>query len=225
LYTLAFIVGFAAVATKLKLFSNDFYRSFLYAAGMVLYLIAIGDVFSIQHTLLQVKTSTLHFAAHWISDLLVLVVAWNFISLIRSGHFPKSVSHTALTWLVCIFLVLFISFEGSLISNALFYSGDTTLPDIRRVYIKAGLPILWGLSSFALMWLGMKYKDRSLRIISLVLFAITLLKLFLFDIRNIPVAGKIAAFFSLGVILLIVSFMYQRLKKIIIEDEKKPGTV
>jgi len=33
--------------------------------------------------------------------------------------------------------------------------------------------------------------------------------------------GKIAAFFCLGVLLLVVSFMYQRLKKIIIEDEEK----
>jgi uncharacterized membrane protein len=71
------------------------------------------------------------------------------------------------------------------------------------------------------MWLGMRYKYKPLRIISLLLFSITLLKLFLFDIRNIPIAGKIAAFFCLGVLLLVVSFMYQRLKKIIIEDEEK----
>jgi uncharacterized membrane protein len=71
------------------------------------------------------------------------------------------------------------------------------------------------------MWLGMHHKFKPLRILSLVLFSITLLKLFLFDIRNIPVAGKIAAFFCLGVLLLVVSFMYQRLKKIIIEDEEK----
>ena len=31
--------------------------------------------------------------------------------------------------------------------------------------------------------------------------------------------GKIAAFISLGVLLLIVSFMYQRLKKILLSDE------
>ncbi|MDP4218667.1 MAG: DUF2339 domain-containing protein, partial [Bacteroidota bacterium] len=60
-----------------------------------------------------------------------------------------------------------------------------------------------------------------LRVLSLVIFSITLLKLFLFDIRDIPVAGKIAAFFCLGVLLLVVSFMYQRLKKIIIEDEER----
>ena len=40
----------------------------------------------------------------------------------------------------------------------------------------------------------------------------------LYDIRNIPHGGKIAAFILLGVLLLTVSFMYQRLKKIIIDD-------
>jgi uncharacterized membrane protein len=48
---------------------------------------------------------------------------------------------------------------------------------------------------------------------------ITLLKLFLLDIRGISEGGKIAAFISLGVLLLIVSFMYQRLKKILLVDE------
>jgi len=68
------------------------------------------------------------------------------------------------------------------------------------------------------MWLGMRHKLRPLRIVSLTLFSITLVKLFTYDIRNIPVGGKIAAFFCLGVLLLVVSFMYQRLKRIIIED-------
>ena len=40
----------------------------------------------------------------------------------------------------------------------------------------------------------------------------------LYDIRNIPPGGKFAAFILLGVLLLTVSFMYQRLKKIIIDD-------
>jgi uncharacterized membrane protein len=68
------------------------------------------------------------------------------------------------------------------------------------------------------MWLGMQYKFRPLRIISLSLFTLTLVKLFAYDIRNIPPGGKIAAFILLGVLLLTVSFMYQRLKKIIIDD-------
>jgi uncharacterized membrane protein len=90
------------------------------------------------------------------------------------------------------------------------------------VYVKTGLPVLWGLLSFALMWLGMRYKLRVMRVASLTLFSLTLLKLFLFDIKNIPVWGKIAAFFCLGVLLLIVAFMYQRTaKKSIADDEAK----
>lgn len=52
---------------------------------------------------------------------------------------------------------------------------------------------------------GMNKKYKPLRIIPLILFSFTLMKLFLFDISNIPMAGKTAAFFCLGVILLIVS--------------------
>ena len=104
----------------------------------------------------------------------------------------------------------------------LFYSKANPLNEIQRIYIKTGLPVIWGLSSFVIMWLGMNYKDRTLRIVSLSLFSLTLAKLFLFDIRNIPAAGKIVAFFCLGVLLLIVSFMYQKVKKIIIADEKQP---
>ncbi|HLT74137.1 MAG TPA: hypothetical protein VKZ68_03600, partial [Ohtaekwangia sp.] len=53
----------------------------------------------------------------------------------------------------------------------------------------------------------------------LTLLSVTLLKLFLIDIRGISEGGKIAAFTSLGALLLIVSFMYQRLKKLWLEDE------
>ena len=125
------------------------------------------------------------------------------------------------SWAVAIVAVIVLSAEGQLLVNLLFYSPQHTLDDLERVYDKTGLPILWGLCSFACMWLGMRHKFRPLRIFSLVLFTVTLLKLFLFDIRDIPVAGKIAAFFCLGVLLLVVSFMYQRLKKIIIDHEAK----
>jgi uncharacterized membrane protein len=123
-------------------------------------------------------------------------------------------------WLTCAVVVTFLSMESFWMANTIFYSSQNSLETIQKVFIKTGLPILWGLCSFGFMWLGMKYKFKPLRIISLVLFLVTLLKLFIFDLRGIPVGGKIAAFFCLGVLLLIVSFMYQRLKKIIIQNEE-----
>ena len=82
-----------------------------------------------------------------------------------------------------------------------------------------GLPILWGVGAFLFMWYGLNRKNRQLRIVSLSVFALTLVKLFLFDIRGISEGGKIAAFISLGVLLLTISFMYQRIRKLILADE------
>jgi len=102
----------------------------------------------------------------------------------------------------------------------LFYTPAENVDHLEIIYIKTVLPVLWGIASFALMWLGMRYKTRVLRIISLTLFMLTLVKLFIFDIENIPPAGKIAAFFCLGVLLLIISFMYQKVKVIIADDKE-----
>ena len=54
---------------------------------------------------------------------------------------------------------------------------------------------------------------------ALTLFTVTLVKLFTYDIRGISEGGKIAAFISLGVLLLVISFMYQNIKRIILADE------
>jgi uncharacterized membrane protein len=85
---------------------------------------------------------------------------------------------------------------------------------------RTGYAILWGVFAFTLIYLGLKWQSRQIRIISISVFALTLLKLFIFDLRGLSEGGKIAAFISLGVILLIISFMYQRLKKIILTDDK-----
>jgi uncharacterized membrane protein len=71
-----------------------------------------------------------------------------------------------------------------------------------------------------MIFLGMHYKHLHLRIAALVLFLLTLVKLFVYDIQDVPPAGKIAAFVSLGVLLLVISFMYQRLKRLLIDEAK-----
>ena len=161
----------------------------------------------------------LHFISHWLGAILFIMIFYKLVKIIRfSSTFKK---YSAIAWLLCAILIIFFSVEISLITNSIFFSAKNDLYKIQRIYSKTGLPILWGLCSFAFMWLGMRYKYRPLRIISLTLFTLTLLKLFIFDIKNIPAGGKIAAFFCLGIILLVVSFMYQRLKKIIVEDVQK----
>jgi uncharacterized membrane protein len=191
----------------------------LLVAAVLLYLGTLPAMFDLQAMMLERGRYQGHFTAHWIGVVIVVLILRELIGRQRNGL--MQVEGTVFTWLICGITVILLSAEGQLLVNAVFYSHNNELDYLARVYNKTGLPILWGLCSFVFMWLGMRYKFKPLRIISLLLFSITLLKLFLFDIRNIPIAGKIAAFFCLGVLLLVVSFMYQRLKKIIIEDEEK----
>jgi uncharacterized membrane protein len=191
----------------------------LLTAGVLFYLVSLPELFELQKTMLETGHYPGHFLVHWIGAILVLLILQQLFTGQRTGKIK--IAPAVFTWLITIVTVILLSAEGQLLVNTLCYSKAHDLEELSRVYNKTGLPILWGLCAATFMWLGMRHKFKPLRIVSLVLFSITLVKLFLFDIRNIPIAGKIAAFFCLGVLLLVVSFMYQRLKKIIIEDEEK----
>jgi len=85
---------------------------------------------------------------------------------------------------------------------------------------KLGLSILWGVYSLFLIYLGIYKRRKYLRIGAIVLFAVTLLKLFFYDIANMNTISKTIVFISLGILLLIISFLYNKFKDRISEDEK-----
>jgi uncharacterized membrane protein len=121
---------------------------------------------------------------------------------------------------VTVFLIVYIcSAELNHIVAWISYSPGRIIYLINKQVCKTGYSVLWGIISFILMQQGMKRKDRMVRIISLSLFFITIIKLFAWDIQGISEGGKIIAFISLGILLLVVSFMYQRLKKLILEND------
>lgn len=91
--------------------------------------------------------------------------------------------------------------------------------------VKIGFPILWGILAFLFLFIGMKRSNKTFRIVSLVLIAVILLKLFTYDIKDASEAGKIVAFIILGVVLLIISFMYQKIKALLLDDDQKKEPV
>jgi uncharacterized membrane protein len=221
LYTVSFINILVSVTQNIKQLQLSWQTNLiLFAACIFLYLSCIVPAYGIQYQIITAHNNGMHFMAHWITALLTALVFYRIMRLLLKNMATGSDIFNVITWIFCTIVVIYLSVEVHLIANHVFYAADNSLERIQQVYIKTGLPILWGLCSFAFMWLGMHFKFRLLRIISLSLFTLTLLKLFIFDIRNIPAGGKIAAFFCLGVLLLVVSFMYQRLKKIIIDEEK-----
>jgi len=109
--------------------------------------------------------------------------------------------------------------EGN--TEILYWQIDTYRTDILSQSHKIAFPVLWGVSSFILMVVGLRKDNRVLRIISLVVFFVTILKLFIIDVWDMAEGGRILAFVLLGVLLLIISFMYQKLKFLILDDENK----
>ncbi len=78
-----------------------------------------------------------------------------------------------------------------------------------------------GIAAFILMCIGMRYHSKEIRIVSLAEFGIVIGKLILNDVWAMSALGKIIVFISLGAILLILSFLYQKLKDALFNEEKQ----
>lgn len=85
---------------------------------------------------------------------------------------------------------------------------------------KLGVTILWGVYSLAMIALGIWKKNKNLRITAIVLFGLTLVKLFLYDIASLNTIAKTIVLVSLGILLLIISFLYNRYKHFIFDGNE-----
>lgn len=111
--------------------------------------------------------------------------------------------HLILLTVVCNELVNILNIQGSHEQN------------------KLGLSILCGLYSFMLIGLGIFKRKQYLRVAAFVLFGLVLLKLFFYDIAHLSTIAKTIVFIALGLILLVISFLYNKYKdKILPPDEE-----
>ncbi|MDX2070587.1 MAG: DUF2339 domain-containing protein [Haliscomenobacter sp.] len=77
---------------------------------------------------------------------------------------------------------------------------------------KLGLSLLWGCYALGLIILGIWKRKPHLRISGIFLFGATLLKLFFYDIEHLATIPKTIIFVVLGMLLLLVSYLYNRYK-------------
>ena len=79
---------------------------------------------------------------------------------------------------------------------------------------KIGLSILWGAYALIMIVLGMWKKKKYLRFGAMALFGVTLLKLFFYDLSNLNTISKTIVMVILGIFLLLISFLYNKIKNI-----------
>lgn len=88
----------------------------------------------------------------------------------------------------------------------------------RYNFTEFGLTIFWGVYSLILISLGIWKRRKHLRIAGIIWFGITLAKLVFFDLSHMSTVAKTIVFVSLGVLLLIISFLYNKYKHLITND-------
>lgn len=73
--------------------------------------------------------------------------------------------------------------------------------------------IAWGVEGLLLLAAGFPLRQRVLRLEGLSVLALSILKLFLYDLRNLETMHRILSFIALGLILLGVSWLYTRFRE------------
>lgn len=188
------------------------------------------------------------FYLHYISLLIIVFFGYKLYQINKENPVFELFKKNIAIWMAALFIIYFASTElmlhGLVISNSPvtaqdiqssnLYHAPNESPDYKRIIaydtiqatrtqiIKTGFPILWGILAFVFLIIGIRKRNKTLRIVALSLLGITILKLFLFDISNASETGKIMSFILLGILILIISFVYQKIK-VLVRDDNKPN--
>lgn len=90
---------------------------------------------------------------------------------------------------------------------------------------KISLTILWASYSLMAIALGIWKRHKFLRIGAIGLFGITLVKLFLYDLSDLSTIHKVIVLISVGVLLLVASFLYNKYTAVIQEDNENENSL
>ncbi|RRB01110.1 DUF2339 domain-containing protein [Larkinella rosea] len=231
-YNLAFATGLLFWAGRAGQRGLMWITTGLGLVGMIAYLATFSPATMelLNDYFLRSEPSLIGFPVHYFSVVFALLILW-FIDRNKARLEPLPPILLRLWPWFMGYVIVYIS-TSELFAHVIYFSfagsktgglaGQPAMQRFDELLIqinKVGLPILWGVCAFVFMWVGLNRKNRQLRILSLSLFGLTIAKLFLYDIQGISEGGKIAAFISLGVLLLVISFMYQKIRKLILIDD------
>jgi len=247
LYHFIFSAGLIYFVLKLK---SKFWNSFVIILASVNILLYIAFFFQLPFNEMRENYITnLSFkSAYFIHYILLICLAYFGYVLIKfrnDNSFSEILNNKAALWVFAFCIVYILSnevmihglmFGKDIISSAelakfpILKAGeynsakemfiDDKFSAAKVQIIKIGYPILWGVLSFVFLIVGIKKQNKQLRIIALSLLGITIIKLFFYDIKNVSETGKIIAFILLGVLILIISFVYQKIKKLVVDEIK-----
>lgn len=227
LYHLVFVVGIYAYLIKFK---NNLINGMAMVMNILVGMAFIGisyfAVSGLRDDFLFNRIDSMPFFLHYAGLALV-----GLLIMMAVRHFRKEPwlqgAKPFFIWVLGIFGTALLSIElDHVMVMAL---TDVSNPDliygsIDRALLtshKAGYPVLWGGVAFLFIVNGLKRKSLNMRIFGLSLLGFVLLKIFAVDVWEMTELGRIIAFISLGILILVIAFMYQRIRKLLFDDQNK----
>ncbi|MFN4365260.1 DUF2339 domain-containing protein [Chryseobacterium hispalense] len=128
-----------------------------------------------------------------------------------SGFFRIRVSY----WLFAAAVVTAVSMEMYHIYILIRSDSMIEMSKLQEYFTLLYLPIIWAVLASIFIYKGLNTDAREYGKAGFVLLAITIIKLYLYDVWKMDNVSRIIAFIILGVILLLSSFLFQRLKNIV----------
>ena len=148
-------------------------------------------------------------------NIIIRYVSFAFVALIFATSYRtiKSEFLEPTSKNVLIFFELFLSLAVIWIASSELISWMRIMESTQTY--RFSLSILWGVSALTLIALGIWKNKKHLRIGAIVLFTVALLKLAFYDVAHMETIQKTILFVSLGILLLIISFLYNKYKHLI----------
>ncbi len=148
-------------------------------------------------------------------NIIIRYVSFAFVALIFATSYRtiKSEFLEPTSKNVLIFFELFLSLAVVWIASSELISWMRIMESTQTY--RFSLSILWGISALTLIVLGIWKNKKHIRIGAIALFSVTLLKLAFYDVSHMETIQKTVLFVALGVLLLIISFLYNKYKHLI----------
>ncbi len=85
---------------------------------------------------------------------------------------------------------------------------------------RLGFSLLWAIYALVLITVGIWQRRKLDRLFGIGLLAATLIKLYVYDLRDLSTGPKIILFIALGLLLLVIAFLYQKFKTTIFAEDE-----
>ena len=170
--------------------------------------------------LLSANVSLSHFRLHFINAALlffILIIA--FRSVIKL--IPKENYLSYIASIIFVFgTVYLLSSEIDQFLTLKLYKPNVLIQEILSKTHRLPYTLTWTVSSLIFVFLGFILKNKSSRIIASLLYIVALGKLFIVDFKFLTNQDLMIAFFTMGTVLLIASFLFQNFSKFIKTPKK-----